>query len=147
MSTAEVTHTTQSTQSRHTTHHGAGRRPFLRHYLEMMVAMLAGMVVVGGALRGTLALAGTGMPDQPEVLALEMAATMAIGMAAWMRLRGHGWPGTLEMAGSMFVPLPVLLPLVWAGAIGGDDLLMLEHVVMLPVMYLVMRRRRSEYGG
>jgi hypothetical protein len=139
MSTVDATHTTH--------HHGAGRRPFLRHYLEMMVAMLAGMVVVGGALRGALALAGTGMPDQPEVLALEMAATMAIGMAVWMRVRGHGWPGTLEMAGSMFVPLPVLLPLVWAGAIGGDDLLMLEHVVMLPVMYLVMRRRRSEYGG
>jgi hypothetical protein len=37
---------------------GHGRWRFLRHSLEMVAAMLVGMVVLGAALRGVLALAG-----------------------------------------------------------------------------------------
>jgi hypothetical protein len=139
--------TTTDVERRHTAHRGHGRWPFARHYLEMVAAMLVGMAVLGGLVQGALAVAGVGTPGQPELTALEMAFYMAVGMVVWMRHRGHGWASTLEMAGAMFVPVIALLPPLWAGAIGGDDLLMLEHVVMLPLMYLVMRRRRSEYGG
>jgi hypothetical protein len=121
---------------------------FLRHYLEMVVAMFVGMGVLGGAVRGILALAGSEFPDQyPELTSLEMALTMSIGMVLWMRYRGHGWTSTLEMAGVMFVPLIVLFPLLWLGVISGDSLLAVEHMAMLPLMYLVMLRRRDEYGG
>ena len=121
---------------------------FVRHYLEMVAAMVVGMVVVGGALRGLLALAGLALPTQyPELAALEMAFTMSVGMVAWMRYRRHGWASTLEMAGAMFVPAIALFPLLWADVIPGDALVMAEHVAMLPLMLLIMLRRRSEYGG
>jgi hypothetical protein len=125
-----------------------GRWQFFRHYLEMVAAMIVGMVVVGGAVRGVLALAGLEFPAQyPELTALEMAFDMSVGMVAWMRYRGHGWAPTLEMAGVMFAPAVALFPLLWAGVIAGDSLILLEHVAMLPLMYLVMLRRRNEYGG
>jgi hypothetical protein len=126
---------------------GWGR--FLRHYLEMVAAMLAGMLVLGGAVRGVLALAGLEYPTRyPELVALEMAVEMSVGMVAWMRYRGHGWAATLEMvAAAMFAPLAVLFPLLWLGAIAGDALLVLEHLAMFPLMFLVMLRRRAEYGA
>ena len=122
---------------------------FLRHYLEMVAAMLVGMVVLGGAVRGVLALAGLAYPTRyPELVALEMAVDMSVGMVVWMRYRGHGWAATLEMvAAAMFAPLAVLLPLLWLGAVDGDAVLVLEHVAMLPLMFLVMLRRRAEYGA
>ncbi|MGH2774183.1 MAG: hypothetical protein ACRDJT_01950 [Actinomycetota bacterium] len=121
---------------------------FLRHYLGMVVAMFVGMAVLGGAVRGILAIAGLEFPAQyPELTSLEMALTMSIGMVVWMRYRGHSWVSTLEMAGAMFVPALVLFPLLWLGVISGDSLLAFEHMAMLPLMLLVMLRRRGEYGG
>jgi hypothetical protein len=121
---------------------------FLRHYLEMVAAMLVGMVVLGAALRGVLALAGLAFPAQhPELAALEMAFDMSAGMVVWMRHRGHGWASTLEMAGAMFAPAIALFPLLWLGVVSGDSLLLLEHLAMFPLMFLVMLRRRGEYGG
>ncbi|OUC94212.1 hypothetical protein [Streptosporangium minutum] len=127
--------------------HGHGWWPFFRHYLEMIAAMFVGMAVLGAAVRAGLALTGLEFPARPEVAALEMAVDMSAGMIVWMRYRGHGWAATLEMVGSMIVPALVLFPMLWTGVIPGDALLMLEHVVMLPLMLLVMLRRRDEYGG
>jgi hypothetical protein len=138
------------TGSGHPTHPagGHGRWRFLRHYLEMVAAMVVGMVVLGAALRGFLALAGLEFPTQyPELAALEMTVDMSVGMIAWMRHRGHRWASTLEMAGTMLAPAVALVPLRWLGVIAGDALLVLEHLAMLPLMYLVMLRRRAEYGG
>jgi hypothetical protein len=150
MSTAtEMQRPVAQTGSHHATHRGTSRRwEFVRHYLEMVVAMFVGMAVLGGALRGILALAGLVFPSQySELASLEMALTMSIGMVVWMRHRGHGWVSTLEMAGAMFVPVIVLFPLLWLGVVSGDSLLAIEHMAMLPLMYLVMLRRRTEYGG
>jgi flagellar biosynthetic protein FliP len=47
----------------------------------------------------------------------------------------------------MFAPTVALFPLLWLGAITGDALLVLEHLVMFPLMYLVMRHRRADYGA
>jgi hypothetical protein len=127
---------------------GHGRWRLLRHYLEMVAAMLVGMAVLGAAVRRVLALAGLELPAQyPELAALEMAFDMSAGMVVWMRHRGHGWASTLEMAGAMFTPAVVLFPLLWLGVITGESLLLLEHVAMFPLMFLVMLRRRGEYGG
>ncbi|SDU74656.1 hypothetical protein [Jiangella alkaliphila] len=125
----------------HTTHRH-GRRAFVRHYLEMLVAMAAGMML-GPLLRSAAGLepsagAGTG--------AVLMAVDMSVAMVVWMRIRGHGWPATLEMAGVMVAPVAVLAPLHWLGLFGADALLLAEHVVMLPLMWLAMLRRPAEYG-
>jgi len=123
-------------------------RHFLRHYVEMVAAMFVGMAVLGGAVRGVLAMAGLESPFRsPELISLEMAVEMAVGMIVWMRHRGHGWPGTLEMAGAMVASAVALWPLLWLGVITGGWLLTLEHLLMLPLMYLLMRRRRSEYAA
>ncbi|MGH3464915.1 MAG: hypothetical protein ACRDP9_25905 [Kribbellaceae bacterium] len=125
------------------------RRRFLRHYVEMVAAMFAGMLVVGGAIRCVLLLGGVtySATEQPTLTTLEMAFDMSVGMAVWMRHRGHSWASTLEMTGAMVAPVVPLLSLLRLGVIDGDSLMLLEHVVMLPLMYVVMLRRREEYGG
>jgi hypothetical protein len=127
---------------------GHGRWHFIRHYLEMVAAMFVGMFVFGAIVRGVLGLTDIDytLDRYPEVMTLEMAATMALGMALWMRFRGHGWAVTLEMCLAMFVPAIVLFPLLWLGALTAGGLMMWEHVLMLALMLLVMLRRRAEYG-
>jgi hypothetical protein len=129
-----------------------GRRPgwvhFLRHYLEMVVAMLVGMIALGPVVGWLLSAAGLAYShaQRPDLAALEMTVTMSAGMVAWMRFRGHGWPGTLEMTAAMFVPAVVLIPLLWLGAIPAGSVLMVMHVAMLPLMLAAMLRRRDEYA-
>jgi hypothetical protein len=142
--------TTEPTPVRHAHHHGAQSRwRFLLHYVEMVVAMLVGMFVLGGLVRGALALAGVeyGMASHPEATILEMAADMTIGMVVWMRVRGHAWAGTLEMAAAMAAPAVVLVPFTGLGLLGADTAMLLEHLAMFPLMLLAMLRRRCEYGG
>jgi hypothetical protein len=122
-------------------------RRFARHYLEMVAAMVAGMLVGGGALRGVLAVAGVpySLGRYPGLVTLEMGVTMALGMGAWMRYRRHRWPATLEMSGAMLVPAVAAVALVVAGVLDGGTAMTAEHVAMLPLMLAVMLRRRDEY--
>jgi hypothetical protein len=127
-------------------------RHFLRHYLEMVVAMFAGMLVLG--LPGELAMRalGTGsselQADAPALALLGMAVVMTVPMVAWMRHRGHSWQPCHEMAASMFLPTFAVIALMWSGAVEEFMTLMtLEHVVMLPSMLLAMLLRRDEYSG
>ncbi|HEX4811885.1 MAG TPA: DJ-1/PfpI family protein [Nonomuraea sp.] len=126
--------------------HGSWWR-FAWHFLEMVVAMVAGMMVLGAALSAVLGAVGWSYShaDHPVLGSLEMTFTMSVGMAAWMRFRRHGWASTLEMVGAMFAPLVVLVPLLWAGAVSGDMTMVLLHVLMLPAMLVAMLRRRAEY--
>jgi hypothetical protein len=82
-----------------------------------------------------------------ELVAVKMAFDGAVGMVAWMRIRRHSWTSTLEMAGAMLAAPVVMFPLLWLGVLSGESLILLEHVVVLPLIYLVMRRHRSEFGG
>ncbi|MEU6373422.1 hypothetical protein [Streptomyces sp. NPDC046909] len=125
-------------------HHG-----FARHYIEMILAMLAGMLILGGALRGTLALTDIpyGMSAHPELVTLEMAFTMSAGMAFWMRRRGHAWPGIAEMTAAMFAPALVVVLLLSLDVMSPDAAMAWEHLAMLLLMLAVMLRRRAEYGA
>ncbi|MER5221770.1 hypothetical protein [Streptomyces flaveus] len=136
----------QAAQPTRPTRRGAWH--FARHYLEMLVAMVVGMLVLGAVTRGVLALAGVDFSASryPELASLEMAFSMSVGMAVWMRHRGHGWASTLEMCGAMFAPLLVLFPLLWLDVVTPDAMSTFEHLAMLPLMFLVMLRRRDEYG-
>lgn len=121
---------------------------FVWHYVQMIIAMGVGMLVLGGARAGVLHLIDVEISSnrQPEIAALLMAFDMSVGMVAWMRYRGHAWPGTLEMVGAMFVPVVLLAPLTLAGAMSGHALMMVMHIAMLPLMLVVMLRRREEYS-
>ncbi|MGN9914390.1 hypothetical protein ACTMTJ_43350 [Phytohabitans sp. LJ34] len=120
---------------------------FLWHYVEMIIAMAAGMLVLGLARAGLLGLLDVELSSatQPELAALLMAFDMSVGMVVWMRYRGHGWPGTLEMVAVMFAPVVLLAPFTLAGLMSGHALMMVMHIAMLPLMLAVMLRRRAEY--
>jgi hypothetical protein len=127
-------------------HRHGGWGHFARHYVEMVIAMAVGMLVLGVAVEAFLASAGASLTGHPEPASLEMAFDMSAGMLVWMRVRGHGWAGSLEMCGAMFAPLLVLFPLLWLGVVAAGSMMTLEHVVMLPLMFVVMLRRRAEYS-
>jgi len=122
---------------------------FIRHYVEMVVAMFAGMLVLGGAAVVLLGLdTGRLYDDAPAVGLTGMALTMTIPMVAWMRYRGHGWPASWEMTASMFVPTLVAIALLWSGALeSGHTAMGIQHVIMFPAMLAVMFLRLDEYTG
>ncbi|TDD66828.1 hypothetical protein E1262_21095 [Jiangella aurantiaca] len=120
---------------------------FAGHYVEMVVAMLAGMFVLGGALRAALAAGGVAysIDRYPEVVLVEMGLTMTVSMAAWMRVRRHGWAATVEMSAAMLVPALIATALVLLNVISAGTAMIVEHVAMFPLMLAVMLRRRDEY--
>src|SRR5215211_6053553 len=95
---------------------------FIRHYVEMVVVMFAGMIVLGLPGEAALRAIGSGTPelrdDAPALVFLGMAVTMTAPMVAWMRYRGHAWQPCLEMAASMVIPTLVAIALLWAGVLG-----------------------------
>jgi hypothetical protein len=120
------------------------RKHFVRHYVEMVIAMFVGMGVLG--FPAALAM-GALIDDTPALMFLRMATTMTMGMVVWMRYRGHGWRANTEMAASMFVPTFGVIGLLWAGLLTNLGVLMIiEHVAMLLAMAGVMLMRPAEYS-
>jgi hypothetical protein len=119
-------------------------RRFVRHFLEMLVAMIVGMALLM-PLWGLTGLPGLG--PYPELHALWMATTMTVGMSAWMAFRRHSWPAIAEMALAMYVPFVLLFLPYWAGVLSGEGVILAGHVLMLPAMVLAMLRRPAEYTG
>ena len=126
----------------------AGR--FIRHYVEMVVAMFAGMVVLGAPAGWALQAFGTSTSEltdtAPALMLLGMAVTMTVPMVAWMRYRGHGWRANTEMAGSMVLPTLAAIGVLAAGVMTDvGTLLAVEHVAMLFGMLAAMLLRLDEY--
>jgi hypothetical protein len=127
--------------------HAVSWRHFGRHYLEMVAAMAVGMALLGMLSRLVLTLLGhVDLLERMEPRTMLMATNMAIGMSVWMRYRGHTWAGVGEMVGAMYLPFVVLLPPFWAGKLSGEAVNIAGHLLMLPLMALVMLRRRDEYA-
>jgi hypothetical protein len=127
-------------------------RHFIRHYVEMVVAMFLGMVVLGEPALLALGAAGVTSAEleahAPALMLLGMGVTMTVPMVAWMRYRGHGWRPSNEMAASMLIPTVGAIGLLWVGLVTEiGTLLALEHAVMLPAMLVAMLLRRDEYSG
>ena len=123
-------------------------RRFLRHYLEMIMAMVVGMVVLGAAEAMLLNRVGWAETlAQPEPSALIMATNMITPMAAWMRFRGHRWSAIAEMAVAMYLPFVALFLPLWLGVLSPTGLMVLGHVLMLFAMAAVMWLRRDEYAS
>ncbi|MEO3812099.1 hypothetical protein ABGB17_24145 [Sphaerisporangium sp. B11E5] len=118
-------------------------RRFAFHYVEMIIAMFVGMFVLdlGWSALGV----NLSYTADPELAYLLMAFNMSVGMAAWMRVRGHSWLPVLEMCGAMFVPIVPLFPLLWADVIDGMTVMIVSHVAMFPLMLAAMLWRRDEY--
>jgi hypothetical protein len=111
---------------------------FVGHYLEMVVAMIVGMVALA-PLWPAVWVART------DVHVMTMAIDMTIAMALWMRIRRHSWPRTAEMSATMFLPFLVLLVPYWLGALSAMGVMIAGHVIMFPLMLAVMLWRRADY--
>lgn len=125
---------------------------FLRHYAEMVAAMLLGMFVLGSILAALLSVVGIDVMDWPDdapaLALLGMAFTMSVPMAAWMRYRRHAWAPTCEMVAAMFVPSLAAVALLAAGLVEDMDVLFaIQHIAMFPSMLIAMLLRRGEYSG
>ena len=123
----------------------ASRHPalrFARHALEMVIAMVVGMVV----LEPVWSFAWPELSEHTTAQVLVMATNMSLGMAVWMRIRGHGLPAIAEMSAAMYLPFLVLLPFHWAGTLPAMALMTAGHLLMVPAMLVAMLRRRHEYG-
>ena len=131
-----------------TTLRGRALRRFLRHFIEMIVAMLGGMIVLG-ALESLL-LDPVGFAQVraiTELRALIMATNMTVPMVAWMWYCGHSPVALGLMAVAMYSPFAACFPLVWFGVLSSTGLMVLGHVVMVPAMTLAMLLRLDEYTG
>jgi len=121
---------------------------FVQHLLEMTIAMFAGMFVLGMPAKMLFgALGWTALTEATVPSTLVMATTMSLGMAAWMRVRGCGWPAIFEMSLAMYVPFVAMYPFYWAGLAGDMAVMMVGHILMVPAMVVAMLFRLDEYTG
>jgi hypothetical protein len=120
---------------------------FTRHLLEMVVAMMAGMAVLG------VAIGALGEPPGYANLLVEyglMGAFMSAPMVGWMRYRGHAWSDGLEMTVAMLAPMFALVLPVELGVAGyvlsERSLPLLSHVAMIGGMVVLMLYRLDRYA-
>jgi hypothetical protein len=127
----------------------ASTRRFARHYVEMVIAMFAGMGVLLPPLgMATRALFGVGLHGHATLMISAMALTMTVPMVAWMRFRGHSWAPCADMTAAMVLPTLAVLALLWTDLLGDvGTLLVIEHAVMLPAMLVAMLLCCAEYTG
>lgn len=137
---------TARTREAHPARAPIGWTSLARHYVEMLVTMVIGMVALGPVWGFGLRAAGAPHAlEDATVMALVMATDMSLGMGAWMRYRGHSWRSIAEMSAVMYLPFVLLLPAVWGGAISGAAMLGAGHLLMLPSMLALMLWRREEH--
>ena len=116
-------------------------RHFVLHYLEMVVTMVAGMMLLGPVWTALW----PGLVDHSAAHTLVMAVDMTAGMGLWMWIRGASAGLIVEMSAAMVAPLLVLLVPHLSGALSGHALMMGGHMAMPITMLAAMLIRRDAY--
>jgi hypothetical protein len=128
-------------------------RRFLRHFAEMVIAMMVGMAGFGGvrALLNPTRFADV-LRVHLDIRYLAMTAFMAVPMVMLMRHRRHGWARTAEMVGAMAAPVAAAC-LLWRVGLGAvvpalsDKALgTVSHLAMYTGMLLAMLYRFGDYA-
>jgi hypothetical protein len=122
---------------------------FVLHYLEMCVPMCVGFAVGDLVYFWAAGPFGYSEPfrELPELSVLIVTFTMTAPMTAWMLFRGMPRRATAEMSASMPVLAIALLALGWLALVSKDDLVLLEHGLMMPTMLVPMFFRLDLYTG
>ena len=122
-------------------------KKFTVHFLEMVVAMAVGMVVLHPVWMFLLDASGAAwLMSNPYTGALIMATNMTVAMSAWMKFRGHRWRPIVEMGAAMYLPFLVLFAPLALGVIDKGALMLWGHLLMLPAMAAAMVLRPHEYA-
>lgn len=124
---------------------------FVRHYVEMVVAMFVGMPIFGILFRSPLDPFGLRetMLARPYLSEMLMLIAMSIPMAAYMVWRGHRMERTVEMVAGMALPALAVIALTASEAVplfSVATLFIWSHVAMLLGMLASMMLRRHEYS-
>lgn len=124
-------------------HHAHG---FMRHLLEMGLAMMAGMTISAAIfLTAVGETAADGMREHAVLFVVLQALGMTAAMVAWMRHRRHNWRSSLEMAAAMVVPAVPLICLRLLDVISGP-ICGLYCLATIAAMVVIMLYRRSDYA-
>ena len=120
---------------------------FLRHLVEMVIAMMIGMAVLGLLVRAVMVPLGypDGLRPYPELYAFAMTIEMTLPMAAWMLIRGHRRAIVAEMSGAMIAPVVFVVALCVAHVLPSSSAPTIAHLTMYPAMLGAMLYRRTEY--
>jgi hypothetical protein len=126
--------------------HKSGRASFARHLLEMVLAMMVGMIASAAVFLSAVGMTVDEALRQYAVsFVIVQAFGMTVAMVAWMRYRGHAWRGCAEMAAAMVVPAVALICLRLASVISGP-ICGTYCALTFVAMVLLMLYRRNEYG-
>ena len=129
--------------------------PFVRHFVEMCLAMCLGLAVLDTVYSWLAGQFGVVNPylQFPELSAAVVAFNMTAPMVAWMRLRGMAWGLITEMSWAMIAEAVLIVAAYWFGilhneAVGSTSTLWFwQHGLMLPVMLIPMFLRLDHYTG
>jgi hypothetical protein len=120
---------------------------FARHLVEMLLAMIVGMSILGLVDSAILRALGLGTLRQLPLVDLAiMSVEMTVPMAGWMAFRGHAARDTVEMGLAMILPAGALVVSGGIGAVGPMDAEMAYHPLMLIAMVGLMVARRDVYA-
>jgi hypothetical protein len=126
---------------------GPGSHGFLRHLLEMALAMMVGMIVSAAIFLSAVGMTAAEAMRQHAVLFVVLqAAGMTLAMVAWMRHRGHAWRNSAEMAAAMLIPAVPLVCLRLVDVISGP-ICGVYCLATIVAMVGLMLYRRSDYGN
>src|SRR5437764_11544408 len=93
---------------------------FLRHLLEMGLAMMVGMIVSAAIFLTAVGMtAAEGMREHAILFVILQASGMTVAMVAWMRHRQYTWRSSSEMVAAMVVPAVPLIGLRLLDIISG----------------------------
>jgi hypothetical protein len=122
---------------------------FVLHYFEMCVPMCVGFALGDLVYFWAAGRFGYSHPfeDLPELSVLVVTLSMTAPMTAWMLFRKMPRRPTVEMSAAMPVLALALLVLGWLGTLPRQDLALLEHGLMMPVMLVPMLFRLGVYAG
>jgi hypothetical protein len=120
---------------------------FVRHFLEMGVAMMVGMLVSAAIfLTAVGETADEGMREHAVLFVLLQALGMTVAMVAWMRHRRHSWKSSSEMAAAMIAPAVPLICLRLLDVVSGP-ICGFYCLVTFVAMAVLMLYRRGDYGA
>jgi len=122
-------------------------RRFVLHFVEMVIAMVIGMIALGPVWTWVFeAFDWGGTLARGDVMAMSMATNMVVAMSLWMWFRGHGTAPIVEMGVAMYLPFVVLLVPLWLGVLSLMAVMIIGHIAMVGTMLAAMLRRRAEYS-